>query len=215
MSKKTIKNIVFDWGGVITNIDFDATINAFKALGINNFENYYCKAFQAPLFQQHETGKISVKEFRNSLRSMVPFQISDAEIDNAWFAMLLETPPQNLKLIESLRDHYNIYLLSNTNEIHVSMYDKIFNDKHGLDSKFRDLFKKAYYSHEVGFRKPGLEIFEFVLKDENLKPEETLFIDDSIQNIEAANNAGIITFHMNGNKSLTDLFQNNKLCITV
>jgi len=202
---KTIKNIIFDWGGVITEIDFDATINAFKNHGIEDFEKYYCKVFQSELFQEHEIGKITPMEFRNELRKIIPVPITDQEIDDAWFAMLLGTPQKNLDLLKSLKREYNIFLLSNTNSIHVTMYDKIFESKHNLDREFRSLFKNAYYSHEIGMRKPHEEVFEFVLKDSSLNPEETLFIDDSIQNIKTAKKLGIETYHISTKNSLENI----------
>ena len=139
-----IKNIIFDWGGVITNIDFDATINAFKEYGINDFEKYYCKVYQSKLFQELEIGKITPAQFREELREIIPFDITDNEIDTAWFAMLLDTPKENIEFLKSLKKNYRIFLLSNTNAIHVKMYDAIFETKHNLKGGFRHLFEKVY-----------------------------------------------------------------------
>jgi len=204
-----IKNIIFDWGGVITEIDFDATINAFKKYGINDFEKHYCKAYQSELFQAHEIGKITPDKFREELRKLIPVSVTDKEIDEAWFAMLLDTPPNNLEIIKSVKNEFNIYLLSNTNAIHVDMYDKIFEEKYNFKEKFRSLFIKAYYSHEIGMRKPDEDVFEYILSDSDLDPNETLFIDDSIQNISAAKNVGIKTYHIEGDNSIEKLFGND------
>lgn len=205
-----IKNIIFDWGGVITNIDFHRTIDAFKKYGIDDYEKYYCKEYQAPLFQDHEVGKITPAEFRVKLRKIIPVEITDDQLDKAWFAMLLDTPKRNLELLAQLKDKYSIFLLSNTNAIHVAMYDEIFNSKYNLKGGFRYLFEKAYYSHEIGMRKPHKEIFEFVINDSGLDPSETVFIDDSIQNINTAKKLGMQTIHFTNKDSLIDVFSEFK-----
>ena len=200
-----IKNIIFDWGGVITNLSFDATINAFKKYGVPDFEKYYCKDYQSDLFQRHEAGAITPTEFRDELRKIIPDKITDEDMDAAWFAILLDTPKDNLNLLSLIKNQYRIFLLSNTNSIHVDRYDKIFESQFNLTGGLRSLFEKAYYSHEIGMRKPDEEIFHFVLEDSKLKPQETLFIDDSIQNINAAKRLGIKTFHLQNKSLLADL----------
>lgn len=200
-----IKNIIFDWGGVLSNISFDATISAFKKYGVPDFEKYYCKDYQSDLFQRLEIGDITPAEFRDELRKIIPGKITDENLDSAWFAMLIDTPAENLSLLSLLNDQYRIFLLSNTNSIHVDRYDKIFESQFNLIGGLRSLFEKVYYSHEVGMRKPGEEIFHFVLGDSKLKPQETLFIDDSIQNIYAAERLGIKTFHLQNKSLLADL----------
>lgn len=206
IDRNKIKNILFDWGGVISEIDFNATINAFKEYGISDFEQLYCKEYQSELFQQLEVGEITPTQFRKELRKKIPNQISDEELDIAWFAMLLDTLQENLDLLSVLKKQYRTFLLSNTNSIHTSMYDEVFDKKHNLKNGLRSLFEKAYYSHEIGMRKPHEAVFEFVLNDSNLDPKETLFIDDSIQNIVTAKNLGIQTFHIDENNSLMDVF---------
>ncbi|TLX70379.1 HAD family phosphatase [Labilibacter sediminis] len=202
---KNVKNIIFDWGGVITGIDFDAPRKAFVKYGIDNFEKFYCKTFQSELFQQHEIGKISADEFRAEFRKQIPVTISDDEIDEAWFTVLLETSAENLDLLKSLRNKYRIFLLSNTNDIHIDMYDQIFESKHNLKNGLRSLFEKVYYSYEIGLRKPSEEIFKYLLQDSRLNPDETLFIDDSIQNIKPAKELGIKCIHFTSSYSLTDI----------
>lgn len=197
-----IRNIIFDWGGVITNIDFEATINAFKKFGIDNFEEYYCQTYQSELFILHETGQISPEEFRTELKKEIPVPITDEELDTAWMAMLMETPPENIGLLKIAKKKYRTFLLSNTNAIHVAQYGKILKEKFGLENGMSDVFEKVYYSHEIGMKKPDTAIFKFLLEENRLTPDETLFVDDSIQNIDAANSLGLKTILLANGQTL-------------
>ncbi|MBN2348347.1 MAG: HAD family phosphatase [Bacteroidales bacterium] len=190
-----IKNIIFDWGGVITNIDFNATIFAFKKFGLNEMDNLYTKFNQNDLFVELETGKISPAQFRNRLRQKIGRPVSDVKLDEAWNAMMLDIPSERMELLNQLRKNYRIFLLSNTNQIHVEAYRHYLREQFGLNS-FSEIFEKVYYSFEIGLRKPGTEIFQFVLKDSQLAPEETLFIDDTEVNIQSAEQTGITSFFL-------------------
>lgn len=187
-----IKNIIFDLGGVILDIDFDRTANAFKSLGINNFEVLYSKATQSKLFENLEKGNLSPDEFRQEIRSLTSINISDFQINEAWNAILLDFSTKRLKLLQEIAQNYNCYLLSNTNIIHYQEYQKNLRENHNIDG-LESFFKKAYFSHEIGMRKPDKNIYEFILSDSKLNAEETLFIDDSIQNIQSAQKIGIKT----------------------
>ena len=202
---KKIKNIIFDFGGVILNIDYLLTINAFKKLGVENFAELYSQASQTNIFDLLETGKISPQEFRDGLRNLIGINLSDATIDEAWNEILLDIPVARIELLVKLKSEYNIYLLSNTNAIH---YDVYINEiiKAGYSS-FDDIFNNAYFSHKVGLRKPHKDIYEYVLKVENLVPEETLFIDDSIQNLKPAEELGIQTYLMKKDEEIIDFFK--------
>ena len=202
---KKIKNIIFDFGGVILNIDYQLTINAFKKLGVENFAELYSQASQTNIFDLLETGKISPQEFRDGLRNLIGINLSDGTFDAAWNEILLDIPIARIELLVKLKSEYNIYLLSNTNAIH---YDVYINEiiKAGYSS-FDDIFHKAYFSHNVGMRKPHKDIYEYVLKEENLLPEETLFIDDSIQNLKPAEELGIQTYLMKKDEEIIDFFK--------
>lgn len=202
-----VKNIIFDWGGVISNINYNKTAEAFTKLGLNNFEEVYNQLKQTTLFDDLEVGAISPGDFRKEIRRMLPKEVSDEEIDIAWTAMLQDLPAERLALLEQVRKNYRIFLLSNTNKIHVTRYSKYIDQIYGHE-KFRNLFVKAYYSHEVGLRKPHVEIFEHVLKENNLKPQETLFIDDTPQHIEGAVKAGLVAYHLKKPQTITEIFSN-------
>ncbi|HOP05576.1 MAG TPA: HAD family phosphatase [Tenuifilaceae bacterium] len=205
---RPIKNIIFDLGGVILNIDYHLTINAFKKLGIDSFESYFSQAQQNGLFDKLDKGQISPQEFRNSLRELVNLSLSDSAINQAWNAMLLDFPKHRIELLKKVKGHYKTFLLSNTNAIHIEEYNKILDRTFGYKN-LSFLFNKEYYSHEIGMRKPDEEVFLHIIKENLLHPEETLFIDDSIQHVEAAQKLGINTYHLNipEGESIENLFQ--------
>lgn len=193
---KNIQNIIFDLGGVILNIDYNLTIKAFRNLGAQNFESLFTQAQQVGLFDKLDKGTISPGEFRAGIRQITSINISDQQIDHAWNAMLLDLPSVRLDLLKEINCHYKTYLLSNTNAIHFDEYNKYLQNSHGIKN-LSNLFDKEYYSHIVNDRKPNKDIFYLILNDNGLKPEETLFIDDSIQHVKAANKIGILAYHLN------------------
>ncbi|MCF7567990.1 HAD family phosphatase [Sabulilitoribacter arenilitoris] len=193
-----IKNIVFDLGGVIMNLNVPKTIEEFERLGITNIINRTGHHYTDSVFYDFEIGKVSEFEFIEKLRKMSSLQPSSEEIQNAWNAMILNMPQERIECLINLKEKYNIYLLSNTNSIHQKKFLNEVNKENNFS--FNNLFIKAYYSHELGIRKPDEKVFRFVLKDSNLNAEETLFIDDSIDNIRVAEKAGIKgCYFINGN----------------
>jgi HAD superfamily hydrolase (TIGR01509 family) len=204
ISLDKIDNIIFDLGGVILNIDYELSANAFKALGAENFDELYSQAKQSELFDQLETGKLEPSEFRDQVRRIFQVDWSDHEIDKAWNAMLLDLPEARLDLLKRLSKSYRIFLLSNTNRIHFEAYSQMLRSKFGLGD-LSELFEKAYFSHQIGRRKPDKECFQFVLDQNDLSVSNTLFIDDSVQHIEGANRIGLKTYHLR-EEDILDLF---------
>ncbi len=180
-----------------------ATRKAFTELGVENFDNIYTQAGQSGIFDRLDKGEISPEEFRDELRRHIPRTITDAEIDSAWDAMLLDVPKEKLELLARLKSKYRLFLLSNTNVIHVKKFSAELQRVHGTPD-FSPYFEKWYYSCNIGMRKPDSEIFEFVLNENNLKAQETLFIDDSIQHIRGAEKLGLQTLFFNVNLSLKE-----------
>lgn len=195
-----MKALIFDLGGVILDIDYSRCVAAFGALGILNFDEHYSQAQQSHLFDGLETGKLSPAEFRNWVRKYTP-AATDHEVDAAWNAMILDFAPGRTALISALRRRYNCFLLSNTNAIHQQHFEEKFR-REGHGASLRELFDKAYYSHEVGLRKPHAEVFRRVLSEQGLAPNEVVFIDDSPQHISGAAALGLHTIHL---KKITDL----------
>jgi FMN phosphatase YigB (HAD superfamily) len=203
-----IKNIIFDWGGVITDLHFDATKRAFHELGLSVFDEKVPHDPLDKIFLPLEVGRISSGEFRNSIRKLSSKILSDEMIDGAWNAMLGALPPERWKVLESARNIYRTFLLSNTNAIHLDYY---FNYLQGIYGTYGyvHLFEKAYFSFELHLRKPNRDIFEYVLQDSRLIPKETLLIDDSFENIETALDLGLQAIHLKKPLTLVDLFHNN------
>lgn len=187
--------IIFDLGGVILNINYRLTASAFKKLGIPDFDSIYTQLRQTPLFDDFETGNISPAEFRKRIKALLPPGVTDAQVDEAWNAMLLSVPIERLQLLEKLSKKYRLFLLSNTNIIHIKAYLAYLKKHHSLPN-LSHIFEKEYYSYEIGMRKPNQEIFDFVIAQNKLNPKETIFIDDSPQHIQGAAAAGVRTFHL-------------------
>jgi FMN phosphatase YigB (HAD superfamily) len=185
-----IRNIIFDLGGVIINIDYQRTAKAFRKLGLNNFDEIYSQAKQEKLFDKLETGHLHEDHFREELIRNLPSGINHSDVDNAWNAMLLDFPLSRLEFIYELRNNYRIFLLSNTNIIHVNAFLMLADEQVGK-TRFENAFEKIYYSCDIGLRKPDPSIFELVLQENNLRASETLFVDDSPQHIDGAKVAGI------------------------
>ena len=198
-----IRAIIFDLGAVLLNINYHKTIEEFEKLGIKNSSSFYSKKEQTNLFNLLETGKISEEYFTTEVKKKCKYG-SDNKIVSAWNAMLLDLPKHRVSLLKDLNKKYDIYLLSNTNSIHISEFKNIMGyEKYEV---FYKLFKKVYYSHEIGFRKPNKEAFQLILDENNLNADKVLFIDDSPQHIEGAKNLGIKTYHLKDGEEVTTLF---------
>jgi FMN phosphatase YigB (HAD superfamily) len=190
-----IDAIVFDLGGVILNIDYQLPVRAFKALGIDDFSKHFSQAAQTTLLDDYETGRISSEAFVAEVAKFVNLGTNEEQIRAAWNSILLDLPEERLFCLEKAAENHRIFLLSNTNEIHINEFNRYLLETYRLPS-LEPFFEKLYLSYEVGLRKPDKQIFEHVLADAALRPESTLFIDDSIQHIQAASELGINTYHL-------------------
>lgn len=184
-----IKNIIFDLGGVLLNLDFEKTAGAFTALGVKDFHEYFTQYHADPLFKKLEVGAVADQGFYDAFRKTAVITAGNNEIDTAWNAMLLDFPVHRIEKLKELGSSYRLFLFSNTNAIHHEAFHHRFYEQFGfqLDS----LFEKAYYSHLIGYRKPGLDAFNFVINDSKVAPAETLFIDDTRPNVDAALQVGL------------------------
>jgi glucose-1-phosphatase len=201
----SVKNILFDLGGVFMNLDFSLTEKAFIALGVTQFPAMFNQHHSNDLFEQLETGKIDEPTFFSAFRKESGLdQLTDDQIRTAWNALLLDFPPERLTWLAEIRTKYNIYLYSNTNRFHYEAFMKILQKENGIHD-FDGFFRKAWYSHEVGLRKPYPESFRQILQLENLHPAETLFIDDTLKNILGAREAGLQTHHLVAPETVLDL----------
>ncbi|MCP4520280.1 MAG: HAD family phosphatase [Cytophagales bacterium] len=192
MNFQKIKNIIFDLGDVIINIDFMLTFKAFEEVSpytldetINLFEKH-------KIYDVVERGGMNHAEFADFLKNIFKLELSDEEILKRWSALLLDIPKERIDLIQELQQKYRIFVLSNTSSPHIVDVNEILQKATGVQD-LKDLCEKAYYSYDIAMRKPDAEIYEYVLKDSNLKAEETLFLDDNSDNIVGAQKLGIHT----------------------
>lgn len=199
-----IENIIFDLGGVILDIDYNLTRTAFEKLGIADFDEMYSQAGADKLFQKLEIGKISEENFYEELNRRTGLHLSPDEIKTAWNAMLLSFREKSLQFLEGIKPKYKIFLLSNTNFIHISSFTETFNKKK-RKKPFEKYFDKAFYSCAIGLQKPDAVCYEWVLKEINADAVKTVFIDDSAPNIEAAKKVGLLTIHLTAGKNIEDL----------
>lgn len=202
-----IKNIIFDLGGVLLDISYPRMEEAFQALGVT-IGNRDILTGDEELFNRFDCGTLTPKMFRDELRCFLNRDIPDSELDRAWNSLLNGWDKERIALLKSLKQHYNLFLLSNTNAIHYAHYSKTLKDvEPGLT--LPALFAKTYLSFRLGMRKPQPEIFGKVISENNLIPENTLFIDDTKEHIDSARKLGINVHHYvpDGKTALTGLFE--------
>lgn len=200
-----IKNIIFDLGGVFIQIHYQKTSDAFKNLGILNFDDFFKQDFSNDLFEKLEAGFITPTEFYAQFRELTNTNLTDAEIEIAWNAMLGNFWQDRLDWLEAISRKYNIFLFSNTNEIHYKAFTKQYQEQNSTRKPLNEFFIKAYYSQTMGLRKPTVESYNFIINEQNLNPSETLFIDDTLKNIEGAKLALLQTLHLTAEINLTTI----------
>lgn len=191
---KSIKTLVFDLGGVILDLAVDKTIAAFAKLAGISQEKATSIFHTSPEFNLYEKGGMTDQQFRQFLKSAYTPSSSDQEIDTAWNQMLRSIPLIKLQLLEKLKAQHRVLLLSNTNEIHLTYINSKLLPAGALN--LDQYFHRAYYSHRMLKRKPDAEIFQQVLDENNLVPNETLFLDDNLMNIKGAESVGMKTVHV-------------------
>ena len=194
-------------GGVIINLDMKRTFSAFAKATGKSIDEIQTSFFNQQIWQDHETGKLSDSALRAHLRTHYLQNISNEEIDTIWNALLLDIPIERIQLLQHLKSKYRLLMLSNTNGIHEKHFTEILATTTGINT-FDDLFDKVYYSHQIGMRKPDLQIFNYVLSDQNIQASETVFIDDNVDNIEAAQRLGIHTIHVVHPNTINELLAN-------
>ena len=201
-----IKNIIFDLGGVIINLDPNKTISEFNKLSKTPFEAIYTQLQQNIIFDLFDKGHISENDFFNELVTATQTTATTQEIKQAWNAMLLDFPAHRLELLKKLKPRYRLILLSNTNETHITEFENTLFKTHHLKN-LESFFEKVYYSCRMGMRKPDTTIFERVLLENQLNANETIFIDDSPQHIEGALKVGIKAYFLHKEKEVEELLK--------
>ena len=189
---KQIRNIIFDLGGVLIDLDIERGVKVLAEAGMTDVRHLLTGTAESGIFRAYECGDITTAQFRDELRAALNRPLSDVEIDRIWNSMLLGVPTEKLDLLIELRKHYHLFLLSNNNELHW---------KHGLaffhyrGMEMDDFFERIFLSCRMHVAKPDPDIFRRMMADAGIKPEETLFIDDSEANCQAASALGIHAIH--------------------
>lgn len=189
------------------NVNTQTTLEAFAKLSGLNTEEVLSKFINEPAFSLYEKGQISDVQFRELVLNVFNLKIADKDINEAWNAMIFDIPAHRLDWLSSLNENYNVYILSNTNNVHIDYVHEELKSNHGL-SDFSTLVKEVYYSHEVAMRKPDEEIFRWVLDKNNLLPEQTIFLDDNAENIIEAKRIGITSLLVNNPEDVPELLKN-------
>ncbi|PKP30038.1 MAG: HAD family phosphatase [Bacteroidetes bacterium HGW-Bacteroidetes-16] len=205
-----IKNIIFDFGGVILDIDPQLTINELINLGLKNPEKLLTSGFMEDIAAKFERGILTPEVFRTKLRNFLQVDATDQQLDEAWNALLFDIPSERIAVIEQVKKHYLTLLLSNSNEIHYDLFVRDLQLRFGY-REFDELFHKAYFSFDLHLSKPNPEVYEFVINQHDLDPGKTLFIDDREDNIEVAQQLGFKTYLLQKPERVRDLFVDGKL----
>ena len=209
MSAK-IKNIIFDLGGVVLDIDESIVYKELEKMGISTSELARSKDFME-IMSKFDTGIYTAPTFRKKCKELLGLEkMTDQKFDSIWNAMLLDIPRERVEAIEKIKKHYKIFLMSNTNEIHYDLYVRDLQLRFGYN-EFDELFNKSYFSFAEHLEKPDPRFFELILDHEQLLPEETLFIDDTAANIKVAKSLGINTYHISREELVRNLFSNGVL----
>ena len=209
MSAK-IKNIIFDLGGVVLDIDENIVYNELEKMGINVSELAHSKEF-IDIMSKFDTGIYTAPTFRKKAKALLGQEkMTDQRFDAIWNAMILDIPRERIEAIEKVKKHYKIFLMSNSNVIHYDLYVRDLQLRFGYH-EFDELFNKSYFSFAEHLEKPDPRFFELILDHEGLLPEETLFIDDTEANVKVAKKLGIHTYHIGRDELVRNLFENGVL----
>lgn len=199
----SIKNIIFDLGGVILNIDLRKTQDAFRALGVKNIDEVFRMGHIESFFKSYETGAIDDTEFIASVQNLAGIQLAPEKVIEAWNALLIDFPQERINFLKKLRGTYRLFLLSNTSALHHTRFHEMFKQEFG--GSLDDLFDKAYYSHIIKLHKPDAASYKLITDENRLDPGETLFIDDSVANVEGAERAGLKGIYLAPGKTILEL----------
>jgi epoxide hydrolase-like predicted phosphatase len=201
-----IDAVVFDIGDVLVDISYDLTVSRFQALSNLDFQTVLGYSNQYEIFNQYERGELTTDDFIAQLKKHLREDVTDQQVIAAWNSMLVHFPSQKIDLLMRLKSQYRLFALSNINELHVNEVNRSVKMLYGV-SQFSSYFEEAIYSNEVGMRKPEPRIYEHLIKKANTHPANILFIDDKLENIQAANNLGISTIHLTDRNKLVSIFE--------
>lgn len=203
----TSKTIIFDLGGVILDLNFAGVVKQFAKLGLPNFDSYFNLDQQGQLFQEQELGHISTEQFCQHIRQLAPEKarpnLTNQQITQAWNTILTPFVPERMQLLGKLAQTHQIFLFSNTNEMHAKFFETACLATMG--KPITAYFKQIFYSHQLHQRKPNVSAFQAVIQQAQIDPTDALFIDDNAENIKGAKSAGLKTYHLRAPQTILDL----------
>ncbi len=202
-----IKNIIFDLGGVLLDLDIQGSMHQFEALGAKDLQKQIHKYGSQGIFGQLEHGEIDEDAFFEGLRTLLKEEVSNDELKSAWNIIIKDFPLYRMQMIDRLKDQYNLYVLSNTSILHANVFEGLFYERMGKE--MQTVFKQIFYSHEMGISKPKPGIYQKLIQESGINPSETVFIDDSEANIHEALNHGIHGLYKPGEEEVANLDFNN------
>ncbi len=197
-----IKNIVFDFGGVIAEMTRENSVKAFADLGLPDADSRLDKYHQTGIFQELEEGRLSADGFRREIASLCGHDVTMDEVRYAWRRFFSDADMRKLEYLDELRKKYRVYLLSNTNPFVMSWACSVGFSPAGRP--LTDYFDKLYLSYEIGHTKPVREIFDYMIADSGVVPEETVFVDDGTSNIETGRSVGFVTLQPDNGEDWRD-----------
>lgn len=202
--RHAIRNLIFDLGGVVYNIRYENIADALKRHGVDQAERFYSRSFQTHEMDLFEMGLLSPAQFRDYVRQ-VKTTLTDQQIDDIVNAILIDMPSTHVALLLALRQKYNVFLFSNTNQINYDCFYRHCLNKFGFDV-FQACFTRAYFSHQMHIRKPHVEGFHLIIQENELIPSQTVFIDDNRPNLQGARAAGLQCCHLQPGNDMCSLF---------
>ncbi len=210
MKEQSIETIIFDFGGVVIDIDPQITVKKLQELGFEDVSKFQSSEFIDDIVRKFERGIFTPEMFRERIRAFLELDITDQQIDDAWNALIYDIPAERIEILEQVKENYKMLLLSNSNEIHYDLYVRDLQLRFGY-REFDELFHKAYFSFDTHLSKPDSEAYEFIMYQHDLNPAKTLFIDDNEENIKTAKRLGLKTYLLKKPQRIRDIFKNGRL----
>jgi len=198
--------LIFDLGNVIIDIDYRQSLNLIKSLLPNSFDLKVDSFYSTDFHKAYEKGEIDSPTFRNEVRNYFQQNWDDKKVDELWNSLLGEIPKERLDLVSTLKQSYQVGVLSNTNEIHIDAVYKMLEKDFGIN-RFEQLFDRVFYSHEMGLAKPSQEIYYKMLEELGTSANRVVFFDDLEANVRGAASVGIQAVHVTGPNVIFDFFR--------
>lgn len=202
---KGTESILFDMGNVLLDIDIQKSVTALLDINIDGIISEFIFPSPLPIFKEYECGRVNNEEFINSFVTKYKIKnLNEEKFWHAWNALFDQFDPKRIELLKKLNKNYDLYVLSNTNSVHVKKFNDIYRDQ--FHEEFSSMFKSCFYSNELKCRKPESKIYKKVIEMANINPAKSIFIDDLKENVVAAEKCGFNTHHLTLGQTILDIF---------